>query len=64
MTLSDPLTDADYTGGVYPSGALVIVRDVDIAGYPDRAASVWARVAMCEPDSPTCEQAIRLRELD
>lgn len=53
----DPLTDDDVTGETLPKGALVIVRDVEVSGYPGRPASIWCRIAVCDKDNDGCMKA-------
>jgi hypothetical protein len=56
--LVNDITNADDETGVeLPEGAFVIVRDVEISGYPGRASSVWARVAACDDQTESCRRA-------
>ena len=56
-SLSDPLKDSDDTGKILSKGSLVIVRDVDVAGYRGRPDSVWCRISPCDSDNPSCGRA-------
>lgn len=51
------LSEVDETGVTHPRGAFVIVRDVEVSGYPDRPASVWLRVAPCDSQTAACQKA-------
>jgi hypothetical protein len=53
----DPLTDGDSTGVELPLGALVLVRDVELSGYPGHASSVWCRVSECDSQTDACRKA-------
>jgi hypothetical protein len=47
----------DETGATLIQGTLVIVRDVKVSGYPERPASIWARVAECDRQTESCTKA-------
>jgi hypothetical protein len=56
--LVNDITNADDDTGVeLPEGTFVIVRDVEISGYPGRASSVWARIAACDDQTESCKRA-------
>ncbi len=56
--LRDPLTEDDETGYTLSKNALVIVRDVEISGYPNRPVSNWCRVAACDTNTDACAKAL------
>jgi hypothetical protein len=53
----DPLVPGDRTGVTIPAGRLVMVRDVEMSGYPGRPPSVWCRVIECDTETDGCLKA-------
>jgi len=47
----------DETGVILKDKTLVIVRDVEIANYSDRAFAIWCRVAECDYYTDSCKKA-------
>jgi hypothetical protein len=57
--IHDPLTEADETGVVVAVGSFLIVRDVEVSGYPGRPVSIWCRIAVCDSGNDQCAAAVR-----
>jgi hypothetical protein len=55
--VKDPLSDDDETGVRLKENSMIVVRDVELSGYPDHSASIWARVASCDMQTEACRKA-------